>query len=152
MSWILTLSPGAKVRVVESEKERGASVAEARIAVLGRTRGLHDEKKTLGLATADGHGRFQEVIRQLAPERSDIATFFDRLDLDDAMLTRIATATGGRYLHISTADQLIGELDRKERRRHVSLEQPVYFPRLFWVLFVGVLATEWVLRRRFQMR
>ena len=32
---------------------------------------------------ADGHGRFQEVIRQLAPERSDIATFFDRLDLDD---------------------------------------------------------------------
>jgi hypothetical protein len=29
MSWILTLSPGAKVRVVESEKERGASVAEA---------------------------------------------------------------------------------------------------------------------------
>jgi len=27
MSWILTLSPGAKVRVVESEKERGASFA-----------------------------------------------------------------------------------------------------------------------------
>jgi uncharacterized membrane protein len=77
---------------------------------------------------------------------------FDRLDLDDAMLSRIAGAAGGRYLHISTADQLIGELDRKERRRHVSLEQPLYAPRLFWVLFVGVLATEWVLRRRFQLR
>src|ERR1700722_12773060 len=32
MSWIFTLSPGAKVRVVESENERGASVAEAGIA------------------------------------------------------------------------------------------------------------------------
>ena len=68
------------------------------------------------------------------------------------MLARIAAATGGRYFHISTADQLIGELDRKEKRRHVSLEQPLYFPRLFWALFVGVLATEWVLRRRFQLR
>ena len=47
---------------------------------------------------------------------------------------------------------MIGELDRKEKRRHVSLEQPLYFPRLFWVVFVGVLTTEWVLRRRFQLR
>ena len=57
---------------------------------------------------------------------------FDRLDLDDQTLARIAGATGGRYLHISTADPLIGELDRKERRRHVSLEQPLYFPGAFW--------------------
>ena len=77
---------------------------------------------------------------------------FDRLDLDDVLLSRIAAATGGRYFHISTADQLIGELDRKEKRRHVSLEQPLYFPRLFWVVFVGVLTTEWALRRRFQLR
>ena len=32
---------------------------------------------------AEGHGRFQEVINQCAPERTDITTFFDRLDLDD---------------------------------------------------------------------
>lgn len=77
---------------------------------------------------------------------------FDRLDLDDALLSRIAEATGGRYFHISTADQLIGELDRKEKRRHDALEQPLHFPRLFWVVFVGVLTTEWALRRRFQLR
>ncbi len=46
----------------------------------------------------------------------------------------------------------MAELDRKEKRRHVSLEQPLYFPRFFWVVFVGVLTTEWVLRRRFQLR
>jgi hypothetical protein len=77
---------------------------------------------------------------------------FDRLDLDDAMLKKIASATGGRYLHISTADELIAELDRQEHRQHVSLEQPLFFPRIFWVLFVGLLAAEWVLRRRFQLR
>jgi uncharacterized membrane protein len=77
---------------------------------------------------------------------------FDRLDLDDALLTRIALATGGRYFHLSTADPLIGELDRKERRRHVSLEQPLSFPGPFWVLFLGVLATEWILRRRSRLR
>ncbi len=77
---------------------------------------------------------------------------FDRLDLDDAMLGRIATAARGRYYHISTADELLGELDRKEKARHVSLEQPLYFPGVFWALFVGVLGAEWAMRRRFQLR
>jgi uncharacterized membrane protein len=77
---------------------------------------------------------------------------FDRLDLDDVMLQKIAQATGGRYYHIKTADQLVDSLGRQEKRRHVSLEQPLYFPRLFWLIFVGVLAIEWVLRRRFQLR
>ena len=33
--------------------------------------------------SAQSHGRFQESIAQLAPNRPDIITFFDRLDLDD---------------------------------------------------------------------
>jgi uncharacterized membrane protein len=77
---------------------------------------------------------------------------FDRLDLDDAMLQKIAQATGGRYYHITTADQFIESLDRKEQRRHVALEQPLCFPKIFWLLFVVVLTTEWVLRRRYQLR
>jgi hypothetical protein len=32
---------------------------------------------------AEAHGRFQATISKLAPERTDIATFFERLDLDD---------------------------------------------------------------------
>jgi hypothetical protein len=32
---------------------------------------------------AEGHGRFQQAVSKLAPERTDIATFFERLDLDD---------------------------------------------------------------------
>ena len=33
--------------------------------------------------SAEGHGRFQKVISKLAPERTDIGTYFERLDLDD---------------------------------------------------------------------
>ncbi len=33
--------------------------------------------------SAAAHGRFQDVLAKLAPERTDIATFFERLDLDD---------------------------------------------------------------------
>ncbi len=77
---------------------------------------------------------------------------FDRLDLDDRLLARIANATGGRYHHLSTADELLAELDRRDKRRRVSLEQPLSFPAFYWVLFVGVLAAEWSLRRRYQLR
>lgn len=77
---------------------------------------------------------------------------FDRLDLDEATLTKLASATGGRYSHISTADSLIGDLDRRERRSRVALEQPLYWPAPYWVLFVGVLTAEWVLRKRYQLR
>jgi uncharacterized membrane protein len=77
---------------------------------------------------------------------------FDRLDLDEKMLTNIAAATGGRYQHVSTADRLIEQLDRKEQRRRVYLEQPLYWSPLFWGLFVAALGAEWVLRKRFQLR
>jgi uncharacterized membrane protein len=77
---------------------------------------------------------------------------FDRLDLDEKMLTKLASATGGRYFHVSTADRLIEELDHKERQRHVAVEQPLYWPPLYWSLFVGALAAEWLLRKRGQLR
>jgi uncharacterized membrane protein len=77
---------------------------------------------------------------------------YERLDLDDKMLSRIAAAAAGRYAHLDTADRLIDELDRKERRRRVYLEQRLYFPALYCVLIVGVLGMEWGLRRRYQLR
>jgi uncharacterized membrane protein len=77
---------------------------------------------------------------------------YDRLDLDDKTLSRIAAAGGGRYAHLSTADRLIDELDRREHRRHVFLEQKLYFPPPYWVLIVGALAVEWGLRKRYLLR
>lgn len=77
---------------------------------------------------------------------------FDRLDLDDATLTQIASAAGGRYRHLSTADSLIDELDRRERRSRVALEQPLSWPVPYWGLFAAALTAEWTLRKRYQLR
>ena len=77
---------------------------------------------------------------------------FEKLDLDDKMLGRIAADTGGRYMHVTTADHLIQQLDRTQRKKRIALSARLYWPPLFWALFVGVLTTEWVLRRRFQLR
>jgi uncharacterized membrane protein len=77
---------------------------------------------------------------------------FEKLDLDDKMLGQIASQSGGRYVHITTADHLTDYFDQALRRKRLYREQRLYWPPLFWSLFVGVLTTEWILRRRFQLR
>jgi uncharacterized membrane protein len=77
---------------------------------------------------------------------------FERLDLDDKMLARIAADTKGRYFHIASADLLLNQLDRSQRKRSQYIERPLYSAPLFWILFVGVLTGEWVLRKRYLLR
>jgi len=77
---------------------------------------------------------------------------FEKLDLDEKLLMGIAERSGGRYVHISTADHLIDQLDRTQRKKRIYLERRLYWPPLFWAVFVTLLSTEWILRRRFQLR
>ena len=77
---------------------------------------------------------------------------FEKLDVDEKTLAKIAAATGGRYVHISTANHLMEQLDRSQRTKTQHFEKPLFSPPLFWLLFVGVLTGEWILRRRFQLR
>jgi len=68
------------------------------------------------------------------------------------MLARIAADAKGRYFHITTADLLLNQLDRSRRKRSEYVERPLYSAPLFWTLFVSVLTTEWILRRKYQLR
>jgi len=77
---------------------------------------------------------------------------FEKLDLDEEMLGRIASATGGRYVHLTTADYVVDELDRSQRKKRVQMERSLAWPVPLWALFVAVLTTEWILRRRYQLR
>jgi uncharacterized membrane protein len=77
---------------------------------------------------------------------------FEKLDLDEKLLGRIAADTGGRYVPLAAADHLIDQLDRSQQKKTVRIEQPLYWPPGFWLLFVVVLTTEWILRRRYQLR
>ncbi len=77
---------------------------------------------------------------------------FDRLDLDEKTLVAIANESGGQYLHISLGDRLIQRLKRSYQRQLVQYEVPLAWPPLLWLAFVAVLTTEWLLRRRYQLR
>ena len=77
---------------------------------------------------------------------------FEKLDLDEKTLGRIAADTGGRYVHISTAGHLIDQLDRTQRKKRVYLEKPLFWAPLFWLVFVGLVTVEWIVRRRLQLR
>jgi hypothetical protein len=77
---------------------------------------------------------------------------FDRLDLDERLLTAIATETGGSYAHISTSNRVINALQHQVSRRRIESEWPLYWPPLCWGLFVIVLSGEWLLRREYQLR
>jgi hypothetical protein len=77
---------------------------------------------------------------------------FERLDLDEKTLGQIAAESGGRYFHISAGDYLIDQLDRTQRKKTLFVEHRLYWPPGFWAMFVLVLTTEWVLRRKYQLR
>jgi hypothetical protein len=77
---------------------------------------------------------------------------YEKLDLDEKMLSQIAAQAKGRYMHITAADRLVDQLDTAVRKRQLQLETKLYWPPGFWALFVLVLTVEWVLRRRFQLR
>jgi uncharacterized membrane protein len=92
------------------------------------------------------------VADRLVPSVGRPNLEFEKLDLDDKTLTAIAAAAHGRYVHITTADHLLESLDRTQRKKHLSIEQPLFWPPGYWALFVCALTTEWVLRKRFQLR
>jgi hypothetical protein len=73
---------------------------------------------------------------------------FDRLDLNEALLRRIAEKTGGRYVTLADAQQLIRELRSSERSRRKLTELSLFNLPLFFLLFVGLVTTEWILRKR----
>ncbi len=77
---------------------------------------------------------------------------FEKLDLDEKTLAAIASDTAGRYAHISAADYLVDQLNKEQRKKNVYVEQPLFWPPLFWAIFVAILTVEWILRRRFQLR
>ncbi len=77
---------------------------------------------------------------------------YEKLDMDEKTLARIAADTGGRYLHISTANHLIDQLNRAQRKKRIYMEKPLFWPPGFWAAFVTVVTVEWLLRRRFQLR
>jgi uncharacterized membrane protein len=158
--------------VVRDKEGQGANNAKVVASVRGPT-GRPEQVVLTTVAGPGGHyggaiepqspGAFEVVVEARFGEvnlKSDKIPLevgrpnleFEKLDLDEKMLERIAGDTGGRYVPLSTADHLVDQLDRKQRKRTEYIERPLCWPPGFWAVFVVVLTTEWVLRRRFQLR
>ena len=79
---------------------------------------------------------------------------FDRLDIDEALLKRIARETGGRYVRLYDVASVIQGLRRARRERTVQGRFAFCGPsREVWVFlaFVSLIAAEWILRKRYQL-
>jgi hypothetical protein len=92
----------------------------------------------------------------LANQSAEVLVQGSALELADPRanpksLEAIAAATGGVYVDMPHAGSLVEKLPKKERRR-VTVERREYWnsPVLF-VVFLGAITGEWVLRRRNRM-
>jgi uncharacterized membrane protein len=167
--------PGETIRisaVVRDQQGEGAN--DAKVAATVRGPAGRSEQVTLSaVAGPSGHyggaieprsaGGYEVAVEARIGElslKSDTIPLevgrpnleFEKLDLDEKMLERIASDTGGRYVPLSSADRLVDQLDRRRQMKTEYVERPLYWPPGFWVLLVGVLTMEWILRRRYQLR
>lgn len=72
---------------------------------------------------------------------------FQRPDLQESLLKRIAEISGGKYLHISTADNIADELAIAKSSYSKTVERDIWdSPALFFIILL-LLAAEWIARR-----
>ena len=121
----------------------------------GRYLGTY-EPKTIGQHEVKASAKF-EGLELKAPEKMILDVGrpnmeFDRLDLNEELMTKIADASGGRYSHITTADFLVDQLNRDLMKKKVIEQVRLAPPLFFWMVFVFLLTVEWALRRRYHLR
>jgi len=102
------------------------------------------------VTAAFGEGKL--VSERLAWEVGRPNLEFERLDLDEKMLSEIAAVARGRYTHISAADHFLKQLERERQAKTIFVEYRLYWPPACWILLVSALTVEWVLRKRYQLR
>jgi len=78
----------------------------------------------------------------------DAAGEFDRVDVDELSLRAVASQTGGRFHTLATAGRIPDELEKKRHSRVYAEEKDLFNEPGFFLLFLGCVTVEWVLRKR----
>lgn len=88
-----------------------------------------------------GKDTFEFVVGHAASE-------FDRVDVDELVLRAVATESGGRFHTMATADKIPDELEGRRRRIVYREEKNLWNAPFFFLLFLGCVTAEWIVRKR----
>lgn len=80
----------------------------------------------------------------------------DRLARDGRVLAAVAERSGGRYVELSRLPDVIDALIQRQQSRllpaPMAVERSLYNFTLLFLVFVGLLTAEWLLRRNWQLQ
>lgn len=113
----------------------------------------------------DRGGRFQVTVRllgadaDLANEQTEFLVEGSRIELEDptpntAVMQQIARSTGGLYAQISddlAVEKLIRSLPREPRVTNKVQMSQLWNSPYFFIIFLILVSTEWIVRRRNQL-
>ena len=110
--------------------------------------------------TADRLGKFTARVASVAPGIDDLTLPIEvtvpKLELsvpqvDRTSLARLASETGGRVIDFANAATDLLKIPSAERRVPVISDQPLWSAPIAMVLFVLLIASEWIARKMFGM-
>lgn len=90
-----------------------------------------------------------EATRRIVVERS--YKEMDRLSLNEDLLRRIAGYSGGRYFTVLNAREIPALLTKNSRVGLARVEHGIDNSPVFFLLFLGFLTAEWILRKQLQL-
>ncbi len=101
-------------------------------------------------ATVERDGvQLKETDGQLAVESYFIEDYDRRPDF--AALETVARKTGGLYAHIDKPDSVLAGIDAAKISETVKYETSLWDKAWLLLIFIGALAVEWFIRKRYQL-
>lgn len=116
--------------------------------------GLEFEQRDPGKYTVDVQAAIEGKIlgkAQLKFELAEPIREFDRLDIDEDLLKKIADATGGRYFSLINVEQVADVLEQRLNEKSLHKEFRLWNGPLLFLVFIGLITGEWLLRKARQL-
>ncbi|HOX39774.1 MAG TPA: hypothetical protein PL033_17465 [Candidatus Brocadiia bacterium] len=167
--WAEVVPPESVARKDETKGEKGENEARRKQELALQHVPLGGGEFT-GSFIPEGMGRYSLVVRAHPgkaeggrPDSEPMGTVrldfvvgslnreFDNVDADEDALAAVAQATGGKMFTILTAGRLPAEIESRETQTVSEKEINLHNSPAIFLLFMGCLTTEWVLRKRKQL-
>jgi hypothetical protein len=106
---------------------------------------------------APSPGAYSFRVERDPQARLDFTVAEPRLELGDtamneALLKQMAEASGGAYYREESLHQLPDAIGKKTERVLSRIEPPLWSSPIYFMLLLAVVTTEWLLRKRYQLK